>query len=297
MAKIYISPNLRKLGIAQAVQQTCEVLREHGAEILMPREASMLCDTGVTYVNREEGIREADAMVVLGGDGTILRIAELAARYGTPILGVNLGHVGFMTELEPGEIALVARLCTDDFTIDDRMMLSVKVLREGICVYHGTALNEAMVSKIRPFHIIHMRLASDGETVADFKGDGLILATPTGTTAYSHSAGGPIIEPTAENIAVTPVCPFTIGAKPLVFSPHRKLTVCVSGAGSGGACVSVDGAEGFELLPDDVVMVERAEHCARLIRVKNRNFYQILRHKLCDGGDAIDEVSKTGENS
>lgn len=295
MAKIFISPNLRKQGIAQAVRQTCAVLRAHGAEVLLPTQASVLSEEGVTYLGQEEGIRQSDAMVVLGGDGTILRIAALAARYDTPILGVNLGHVGFMTELEPGEIAMTAKLCQGDFAIDDRMMLAVQVLRAGACVYHATALNEVMVSKKLPFHIIQMRLASDGETVADFKGDGLILATPTGTTAYSHSAGGPIIEPTAENIAVTPVCPFTIGAKPLVFSSHRKLTVCVSGTGS--ACVSADGDDGFELLPNDVVSVERAEYPARLIRVKNRNFYQILRRKLSDGGEAIHEVSETGEDS
>lgn len=294
MAKIFISPNLRKQGIAQAVQRTCEVLCEHGAEVLLPRQATMLCEADVTYVNQEDGIRDADAMVVLGGDGTILRIAEQAARYHTPILGINLGHVGFMTELEPKEIEFVARLCTGDYKIDDRMMLFAEIMRDGERVYSATALNEVMVSKTRPLHIIHMRLASDGETVTDFKGDGIIVATPTGTTAYSHSAGGPIIEPTAENIAVTPVCPFTIGAKPLVFSPHRTLTVQVSGS---GACVSADGSKDFMLLPRDVVVVRRAQYPVQLIRVKNRNFYQILRHKLSDGGEKTDEVSETSEDS
>ncbi len=291
--KIFISPNLRKQGIAQAVQRTCAVLTAHGAEVLLPRQASMLCETGVTCVEQTDGIRMADAMVVLGGDGTILRIAAQAAEHQTPILGVNLGHVGFMTELEPAEIDLAARLCTGDYRIDDRMMLSASVERGGVQVYHAEALNEVLVSKLRPLHIIELRLASDGETVTAFKGDGLILATPTGTTAYSHSAGGPIIEPTAENIAVTPICPFTIGAKPLVFSPHRTLSVQVSGS---GACVSADGSQDFMLLPDDIVTVRRAERPVRLIRVKNRNFYQILRHKLSDKGERTDEVSKTSED-
>lgn len=287
MTKILISPNLRKQGIAQAVRQACEVLSMHGAEILMPREAAMLGQDSlpIQYVDLEQGVCVADAMVVLGGDGTILRIADLAARYGTPILGVNLGHVGFMTELEPGEVELVSRLCTGDYQIDDRMMLLAQVLCEGRCIYESTALNEVMVSKNHPFHIIRMILRSDGEIVTDFKGDGLILATPTGTTAYSHSAGGPIIEPTAENIAVTPICPFTIGAKPLVFSPHRRLTVQASGMDGGMACVSADGGAGFEMLPGDELVVARAPHPVRLIRVKNRNFYQILRHKLFDGGE------------
>lgn len=288
MAKILISPNLRKRGIAEAVRQTCEVLAAYDTKIFLPREAAVLSDeiSDVTYLDLEQGVSAADAMIVLGGDGTILRIAALAARYGTPILGVNMGHVGFMTELEPGEIPLVSCLCTGEFTIDDRMMLDVKVVRDGESVYSDTALNEIMVSKSHPFHIIRMQLYSDGQMVTDFKGDGLILSTPTGTTAYSHSAGGPIIEPTAENIAVTPVCPFTIGAKPLVFSPHRQLTVKALGVDGGAVCVSADGGDGFEMRPEDSVVVCRAQHPARLIRVKNRNFYQILRHKLSDGGDA-----------
>lgn len=287
MAKILISPNLRKRGIAEAVRQTSEVLVAYDTEILMPLEAAALGEeaTRITYLDLEQGVCAADAMIVLGGDGTILRIAGLAARYSTPILGINMGHVGFMTELEPGEIPLVSCLCTGDFTIDDRMMLDVEVVRQGKSVYADTALNEVMVSKSHPFHIIRMQLYSDGQMVTDFKGDGLILATPTGTTAYSHSAGGPIIEPTAENIAVTPVCPFTIGAKPLVFSPHRQLTVHALGVDGGAVCVSADGGEGFEMRPGDRVVVCRAQHPARLIRVKNRNFYQILRHKLSDGGE------------
>lgn len=286
MKRILIHPNLCKQGIAQAVQQAGSTLIAHGAQILLPREAAMLGEalSTVTCLELNEGIAQADAVVVLGGDGTILRIAGLAAQHGTPILGVNLGHVGFMTELEPGEIDMVCCLCTGQYQIDHRMMLAVRVLRNEMCVYESTALNEVMVSKTHPFHIIRMQLCVDGERVTDFKGDGLILATPTGTTAYSHSAGGPIIEPTAENIAVTPVCPFTIGAKPLVFAPHRTLTVCAYGIDA--ACVSADGDTGFEMRPGDVVEVKRALHPVRLIRVKNRNFYQILRHKLSDGGDA-----------
>ena len=284
---VLLSPNLRKRGISDAVRQTCEILAAHGAHILMPREAAMLEVDGLhmDYMDQEIAAEQADVIIVLGGDGTILRIAGLAARTGTPILGVNLGHVGFMTELEPGEIDLIARLFTDDYVIDDRMMLSVAVEREGTPVFRDIALNEVMISKNQPFHIIRIELWSDGELVTDYKGDGMIIATPTGTTAYSHSAGGPIIEPTAENIAVTPVCPFTIGAKPLVFSPPRTLTVRTSGVDGGASCVSADGKDGPEMRPGDLVVIRRAPDAVRLIRVKNRNFYQVLRHKLSDGGE------------
>lgn len=283
---VLISPNLRKQGIADAVRQTCAVLAAHGARLLLPREAAMLAPEGysVTCLELEQAAAQADVILVLGGDGTILRIAGLAARVGTPILGVNMGHVGFMTEFEPGEIDMVARLFTDDLTIDDRMMLSVEIERAGQTVFADTALNEVMVTKEKPFHIIRLELWSDGERVMSYKGDGMIIATPTGTTAYSHSAGGPIIEPTAENLAVTPVCPFTIGAKPLVFAPHRTLTVCASGVDGGAACVSADGKTGFEMRPGDLVRVRRAPDAVRLVRIKDRNFYQILQHKLSDGG-------------
>lgn len=285
MKTVFIVPNLRKKGVSDAVKQVCDLLRARQAAILLPRYAAMLASgSGIDFVELEEGARCADFILSLGGDGTILRIADLASRYGTPLLGVNLGHLGFITGLEADEIGLIGRVLDGKYQIDQRMMLAVAVERNGDVVYSGTALNEIMLTKLNPSKIIRIEVEADRTPVIRFRGDGLIIATPTGTTAYSHSAGGPIIEPTAENIAVTPICPFTGGGKSFVFSPDRVISVRASAMDGGGACISADGDQAVDLRPDDVVYIRRAKAVTRLIAVKDCSFYDILHEKLSDGG-------------
>ena len=163
-------------------------------------------------------------------------------------------------------------------------MLDVAVMRNDQLIYTGMALNEVIVTKLNPSKVVRINIRSDETPVIDFRGDGLIIATPTGTTAYSYSAGGPIIEPTAENIAVTPICPFTGCGKSFVFSPTRTLSIRASAMDGGGACISADGEQTIGLRPDDVVYIRRSEAVTRLISVKDCSFYDILHQKLSDGG-------------
>lgn len=285
MKTVFIVPNLRKRGVSDAVAQVCDLLRAQQAAILLPRYAAVLASgSDVNFVDLELGARSADFILSLGGDGTILRIADLAARYGTPLLGVNLGHLGFITGLEADEIGLISRVFDGKYRVDQRMMLAVKVKRNDEVVYASTALNEVILTKLNPAKIIRIEVEADHTPVIRFRGDGLIIATPTGTTAYSHSAGGPIIEPTAENIAVTPVCPFTGGGKSFVFSPDRVISLHASAMDGGGACISTDGAQAVDLRPDDVVYIHRARVVTRLISVKDCSFYDILHEKMSDGG-------------
>lgn len=288
MKTVLISPNLRKNGIVSAIKEVCAVLAPYGTRILMPSQALALALElpQIEYMDVEQAAAQASFIVALGGDGTILRIARAAAAYGVPLIGVNLGHVGFMTELERSEIERIRALLEGEYTIDSRMMLEVCVRRDGRDVYRQTALNDVTVTKHNPFHVIQLDIYADGVPVTGFRGDGVIIATPTGTTAYSLAAGGPVIEPIAENIAVTPVCAHAMWAKSFVFAPDREIAVTASGLDGSAVCVSADGDNGVEVRPDDVVIVRRAQQDTRLIRLKGKSFYHILRQKLSDGGES-----------
>ncbi len=295
MKNVFISPNMRKNGIINAVLEACQILHSCNARIMMPIQAQAIGVDGsdIIYIDSNDAIAQADFVISLGGDGTILRVARQAAAHCVPLLGINVGHVGFMTELEREEMGLIREVFEGKYEIDNRMMLELSILRGGHAVYTQTALNDVTVTKQNPFHVIRLDISADRVPVTRFRGDGVIIATPTGTTAYSLAAGGPIVEPSAENIAVTPICPHAWQAKSFVFSPEREIAVTASGLDGSAVCVSADGDKGLEVRPADVVVVRRSRLDMRLIRIKGQSFYHILRKKLSDGG-ALYEISTPG---
>lgn len=280
MKTIYVHPNEQKPEALAAVAEVCALLAAYDVRVLL----SSACPEGFPELARcpaAEAIPQADLAIALGGDGTMLRLSRLAARCDTPILGVNLGHVGFMTELERDELPLLSRLLEGRFTCDDRMMLRLTVLRQHREAFACDALNDVAVVRGTPmFHVVHMDVEADGTRVASFHGDGLVFATPTGSTAYSLSAGGPIVEPASENIILTPVCVHGFQPGSFVFSSKRRLSVrayCDHGA---ELYVSCDGDRNFPLLSGDEVVIERSPLRTRLLRVKGQSFYHILQQKL-----------------
>ncbi len=286
MQTVFIWPNSAKEKIGDAIEETCTVLRELGARVVLPWETQDLGLSldSVTYAPQAEGVAACDFIVSLGGDGTILRIAELAAMYEKPLIGVNLGHVGFMTELEHGELPKIGKILAGKYCMENRMMLDLVVQRNGRTLYQQTALNDVVLAKTNPFRVVRVEVRADGVPVMSFLGDGAIIATPTGSTAYSLAAGGPVIEPSAENLSVTPVCAHDLRAKAFVFAPEREISVAASSTDGIGICVAADGRSGVELLAGDRVLVRRSRRVTRLIRVKGRSFYHILREKLSNGG-------------
>ena len=208
MKSFFIYPNMRKEGAHVLLPKVCGQLRRDGVHLMLPlqmRSAPLGLDD-VEYVETDAGVRLAELAVVLGGDGTMLRLARAAAQQELPLLGVNVGHIGFMTELEPDELGRMEKLFTGEYSIDSRMMLHAVVRRGGRAVYEDDALNDIVVAKGTAFRVVRVRIAADEEDVTGFSGDGVIVATPTGSTAYGLSAGGPVIEPSAENMAVIPIC-------------------------------------------------------------------------------------------
>lgn len=282
--KIVLSPNPYRDKGLRAVQTAQKVLQKAGAEtcICLPfeMERGNELPSHLKYTTPEVAFRGADALVCFGGDGTILRAARDAEAHHIPALGVNLGSVGFMAELEANELGLLARLVEKRYRLEERMMLDVAVRREGKIVYSDRALNDAVITKGAVARVIELEVRTDGSTLGHFSGDGVIIATPTGSTAYSLSAGGPIVEPTAENILVTPICAHTIQAASYILSRERQVTVRGNRNSRKSAYLSVDGGKAIRLNNSDQVEIRRSASKAKLIRVKNRNFYAVLNQKL-----------------
>ncbi|HIY52716.1 MAG TPA: NAD(+)/NADH kinase [Candidatus Agathobaculum merdavium] len=282
MKTIFIYPNTRKEGARAVLPQVCDRLRREGIRLLLPLQFRTIAPAieGVDYMETGDAVRLADLAVVLGGDGTMLRLARAAAQQELPMLGVNVGHVGFMTELEPAELDEMDKLFDGDYTIDSRMMLHVAVWRQGRVVYENDALNDIVLAKGTAFRVVCVCISADDEEVTQFNGDGLIVATPTGSTAYGLSAGGPVIEPCAENLAVIPICAHALTAKSFVFAPERRILLSAACEGGSEVFLSTDGGQGFAIRPDDRVEITRSSLRTRLVRLKGVSFYQILQHKL-----------------
>lgn len=234
----------------------------------------------VIFHNLERELRDAELLICFGGDGTILHASKAATHAGLPVLGVNIGTMGFMAELESSELELLRKLKNDDYTIEQRMMLHVTVEHENSIIYDDIALNDAAITKGTIARVIQVSILCDGVEAMNFGGDGVLVCTPTGSTAYSLSAGGPIVEPLSQNIIITPVCAHNIMTKPLVASPRREIQVNIGRMGRKNAFLSVDGGRAVRLSSGDVVTVTRSDLNTKLLRLKNKSFFEIINNKL-----------------
>ena len=228
----------------------------------------------------EKELPGADLLICFGGDGTILHAARDATMHNVPILGINMGSVGFMAELERSELPLLAPLAHGLYTIEERMMLDVRVLRGDKLISQDTALNDAVISKGSVARVAEIEVLADRVKVTSITGDGVIVATPTGSTAYSMSAGGPIVEPTSRSIVVTPVCAHRLSARAMVLAPERVVTVQLPKGNRKYLYLSVDGGKALRLTGGDRVEICQAERSTQLVRLADRSFYQVINQKL-----------------
>lgn len=261
--------------LEQAEAQTIMCLPfqpKKGDRLDLPRQVVL------SLLNKE--LETADLLVCFGGDGTILHAARDAALHGVPILGVNMGSVGFMAELERSELPLLAPLAHGMYTIEERMMLDVKVLRGDKLISQDTALNDAVISKGSVARVAEMEVLADRVKVTAITGDGVIIATPTGSTAYSMSAGGPIVEPTSRSIIVTPVCAHQLAARAMVLAPERMVTVQLPRGNRKYLYLSVDGGKAVRLTGGDRVDICQSDRTTQLVRLAGRSFYQVINQKL-----------------
>ena len=284
MKKITLMPNPYRDRGFQITQKAEKILRSHGAEtqICLPFHVDKGHDfpSGMRFVTMEEALRNCHAMICFGGDGTILHAARLIGNRDIPMLGVNTGTMGFMAELESNELELLPEVLADVVPCENRMMIHVAVKRDERVIYEDYALNDAVITKGAIARVIQMTMACDGVEAMHFDGDGIIICTPTGSTAYSMSAGGPIVEPTAKNIIVTPICAHTIGIRSLVLMHDRVITVQIGRVGNRNAFLSVDGGKSVKLSADDQVEITASKRYVRLAKIKSVSYYSTINQKF-----------------
>ena len=287
--KVILSPNpYRDLGL-KAAQSAKKILERSGVEamISLPFTLDEHSRVEIPQHLKLEPLQDilpgADMLICFGGDGTILHAAKDATPHNIPILGVNMGSVGFMAELEHSELNLLSRLVDGKYEIEERMMLEAVVKRDGKVVFSETALNDAVLTKGAVARVLDLEVTGDRVAISAFSGDGIIVATPTGSTAYSMAAGGPIVEPTARNIIVTPICAHSLKVKPMVLDRHRTVGIRLEHGSRRSAYLSVDGGRAFKVLSGDRVEVSRAEKVTRLVKLTGRSFYELVHQKLGKG--------------
>jgi NAD+ kinase len=228
----------------------------------------------------DEVARDADLVVVLGGDGTLIAAARLTGAREIPILAVNLGSLGFLTEITLDELYPAMERClAGDFEVSERMMLIASVERDGEVVELHRVLNDVVINKGALARIIDMETVVNGRYVTTFKADGLIVSTPTGSTGYSLSANGPIIHPELECISITPICPHTLTNRPLVMAGDVDISIRLASTDEA-VFLTLDGQVGVKLVGGDVIKIRKSDHATRLIQSRSKDYFEVLRTKL-----------------
>ncbi len=270
----------KRPSVADVVPGVLEWLKGRGVRALCDEETTRSLKTGEVPTPRQQVVEQADFLLVLGGDGTILAASREAAPAGVPILPINLGGLGFLTsftleELYPAlEDALAGRAA-----VSERVMLVVERLHNGVILMEQRVLNDAVVHRGTLGRMIELELNIDDGFVCRYRADGLIVATPTGSTAYSMSAGGPIVHPGVESIQITPICPHTLSDRPVVVADSSKIELRLS-EGSDSVFLTMDGQIGIPMQQGDRVRIRKAAEPLKLIHPPNKSYFEILRNKL-----------------
>lgn len=286
MTTIGLAINRGKPNARVVARELLYLLEKHGAKVFIEEGVAEGLGRPDIALPLNQFPEQADMVFVLGGDGTLLGIARKFARYHIPILGFNLGHLGFLSEAEPDSLEhAVDNVLNGEYSIEERMMLSTEVIREGRSLEQSCALNDVGIAKGSFSRLITNTVYVDDHYLGTYSGDGVIVSSPTGSTAYSLSAGGPIVSPSVDMLLVTPVCPHTLNARPIVLSAEDCLYIRVS-ATHEDIGLTIDGQLGFKLKVDDIIRVRRAPYSTLLVKWKESSFFEVVRKKLQgDTGD------------
>ena len=277
--KIGIVANIEKEKIGEHVKSLKKWLEAKGVEVFLEEEISrkVALDGGL---KGNELARKSQLVVVLGGDGTMLRAARLAAGHKVPILGINMGSFGYLTEVNVNEIHSTLELIIQGkFATEKRMMLDISIKHGKTITNVGSVLNDVVINRGSLSRMNELELEVDGTYLTTYKGDGLIVSTPTGSTAYSLSAGGPIVFPGKDLIIINPICPHTLTNRPIIFSENSNLKITLWSKDKG-AMLNLDGQQSYKIVSGDVVIVKRSRHTTMLVLSPYRSYGEILRSKL-----------------
>ncbi len=277
--RIALMPNLTRKEAFGVTEGICKSLKNLGAEFCFDYEfKDEFAFTGAEFLSSNEAIDGCDAVIAIGGDGSIIHAAKLAAVKQKPILGVNAGRLAFMAGLEDNELSLLSRLIEGDYTLDKRLMLKTGIICGNETVSCDYCVNDTLITNKEKQRMTAIDVSLDGNVFNSYLCDGILVSTPTGSTAYSLSAGGPIVDPELESILLTPLCPHSLVDRSLIFRPDAVITV--ESAEDCPLCISNDGTEPMNIEPGCKAVVSRAEFTANFIRIKSDNFIDILYKKL-----------------
>lgn len=279
--KLLIRPNLNKKSAGTCTRQVCAILQQMGAELLMEEslEPHFSGCGEIRFLPPEQAMEACSACIAIGGDGTIIHAAKCAVKSEKPVLGINLGRLGFLATLEPDQLGLLQNLMADSYELEERMMLEV-VLESSGSRRTYLALNDAVLSKGGLSRIVDIEIFCRGRLVSRYRADGMIAATPTGSTAYALSAGGPIVDPSLGCIALTPICPHSLFSRTILFSADSEISVRALGADASPLFLTVDGEEGLPVRGNDRLIIRKSQTVVRLINLTGKRFYEVLNDKL-----------------
>ncbi|MFT3950885.1 MAG: NAD(+)/NADH kinase [Oscillospiraceae bacterium] len=280
---IYIYPNLKKDNSALYTEKACEILASRCVEITMDAtyRAQFQHIAGLRFGAEETLAAQCDVILVVGGDGTILKCAKLAARHQKPMLGLNCGRLGFMASLEHSELHLLEKFCTGEFTLNKRMMLDAHLRCADGREEQFTALNDVILTKTDGSRIVDFSVTKNGRVIYSVRADGLIFSTPTGATAYALSAGGPLIEPDMQCIEFTPICPHSLFSRSMIFSPETEVSVRYQPLdGHSTVVMSADGGRGVAISAQDTLFIKKSADSISLVDITGGSFFASVNRKL-----------------
>jgi len=281
--KIILYTNVESDANFVVTKKVANILKSNGWQIVLcpaifDEATTAPPPSGYTFSYIENELENAEMIITLGGDGTILRAARAAADLSVPILGVNLGGKGFMADLEANDIELLNMTNHDEYSLETRLMIDVHLLRDGNIIWHDYALNDIVIKGDNK--VIDMTIYGDNHKITHFTGDGAVIATPTGSTAYSMAAGGPIVDPAAKNIIITPICAHILDARSFVLLSGRIVTVDIGYKKANPAYISVDGGKHINIQSGDIVRVLKSEKSTQLVRLSDKSFFSRVSEKL-----------------
>ena len=275
---VAVIPNLDKRGAADVVGKLGVILKKENIKAYLPDN---ICGTDFLHAPEDELYTLADVIITIGGDGTIIRYAKRAALDNKPVLGINAGRMGYLANIEQNELSLISKLKKKEYFVERRMMLSISVIENGKVINEFNALNDAAITSGFISRIIDVSVGVGGDYIS-YRADGLIISTPTGSTAYSMSAGGPIIDPLTQSICITPICSHSLSAKPILLGANNLLRVKAFSKKRTDIYLTVDGRKVAPLKPYTEVQIKRSPKFAQMIRLNDRSFYKTLSYKFKD---------------
>lgn len=275
---VAVLPNLDKSGCSEVVEKLAVILKQEGIKAYIP---DTVVAAGYDHAPEDDLYSLADVIITIGGDGTIIRYAKIAARYNKPVLGINAGRMGYLANLEQNELSLISKLKDKDYFIERRMMINVSIVENGKQIGEHTALNDAVITSGFISRIIDVSANVAGDSIS-YRADGIIISTPTGSTAYSMSAGGPIIDPLMQSMCITPICSHSLAAKPILMSANSTIKLKAFSKKRTEIYLTIDGRKVSAVKPHTEIFIKKSPQFVQLIRLNNRSFYKTLSYKFRD---------------